>query len=213
LKVISLNIGEKREVLYRGKKVQTGIFKTPVTHGIFLGKEDVAKDQVVDRRYHGGIDKACYIYSKDHYAFWQQKYPTVDMTYGALGENITLEGLNEDSMLIGANYKLGDAIVQVSQPRQPCFKQGIRFGTQKIVKDFFNSPYPGVYLRVIQEGIVNYEDEMILIDAPVDGISVAAVHSLFTYNKSNSALGQKAIKEPFLAASYKKDLIKIFDKS
>lgn len=212
LKVISLNIGKKQEVDWRGKKVQTGIFKRPVDYPIFLGKEDVATDDVVERKYHGGVNKACYIYSADHYHYWSEKYPEVDMTFGALGENITLSGLDETQINIGDIYQLGEAIVQVSQPRQPCFKLGIRFGSQKIVKDFFRSPYSGIYLRIIQEGEVKMGDEMTLKTTVPNGISVADVHSLFTSNKENITLAKKAIAQEFLANSYKNDLIKLFDK-
>lgn len=212
MKVVSVNIGSEREVSWRGKTVKTGIFKEPVNVPIFLGKEDVVDDKVVDRKYHGGIDKACYIYSADCYPFWKEKYPEVAMNFGAFGENITIEGLDEKNIKIGAIYQIGEAKVQVAQPRQPCFKQGIRFGTQKIVKDFLNAPYSGIYLRIIEEGKVTIGDEMIPVEIPCGGISVADVHSLFTANKHNKLLMKMAIKEPFLSESYRKDLIKLNSK-
>ncbi len=212
MKVVSLNIGTVREVSWRGKTVKTGIFKVPVNSSIYLGKEDVENDSVVDRKYHGGVDKACYIYSADCYPFWKEKYPDVAMNYGAFGENITIAGLNEKNIKIGAIYQIGTAKVQVAQPRQPCFKQGIRFGTQKIVKDFLNAPYSGIYLRIIEEGKVSVGDEMIPIEIPCGGISVADVHSLFTANKNNKLLMKMAIHEPFLSESYRKDLIKLNSK-
>lgn len=201
-----------REVSWRGKTVKTGIFKVPVNSSIYLGKEDVENDSVVDRKYHGGVDKACYIYSADCYPFWKEKYPDVAMNYGAFGENITIAGLNEKNIKIGAIYQIGTAKVQVAQPRQPCFKQGIRFGTQKIVKDFLNAPYSGIYLRIIEEGKVSVGDEMIPVEIPCGGISVADVHSLFTANKNNKLLMKMAIHEPFLSESYRKDLIKLNSK-
>ena len=212
MKVVSLNIGTVREVSWRGKTVKTGIFKVPVNSSIYLGKEDVENDSVVDRKYHGGVDKACYIYSADCYPFWKEKYPDVAMNYGAFGENITIAGLNEKNIKIGAIYQIGTAKVQVAQPRQPCFKQGIRFGTQKIVKDFLNAPYSGIYLRIIEEGKVSVGDEMIPVEIPCGGISVADVHSLFTANKNNKLLMKMAIHEPFLSESYRKDLIKLNSK-
>ena len=94
MKVVSVNIGERKGVKYRGKTVQTGVFKKPVTHPIILGKFDVEGDAVIDRRYHGGEFKACYLYSADHYEFWKNKYPDLEWEYGMFGENITVEGLN-----------------------------------------------------------------------------------------------------------------------
>ena len=210
MKVVSVNIGQKKTVQWKNKSIETGIFKYSVNHPIFLGKEDVNDDNVIDRKYHGGIDKACYIYSLDHYSFWKEKYPKSDLQYGAFGENITIGELNESQIFIGSKYQLGTAIVEISQPRQPCFKLGIRFNNPLIVKDFFQSSYPGIYLRVIQEGEVKIGDEMILFEEVANGISVADVHSLFSINKNNRSLGLKAIAEDKLSFDYKKDLIKMF---
>ena len=135
--VKSVNIGNKQDVLWNGKTVSTGIFKKSVL-SIKLGKEDVDLDDVVDRKYHGGIDKACYIYSFNHYAFWQKLYPNVELNFGMFGENITIEGLNEKTVYIGDIYRIGGATVKVTQPRQPCFKLGVRFSDQKIIKQFIN---------------------------------------------------------------------------
>lgn len=163
MKVVSVNLGERKTVSWRGKDVQTGIFKYPVDSAIVLGKEDVENDHVIDRKYHGGINKACYIYSADHYAYWKDLYPELEWTNGMFGENITIEGLDESKIYLGDVYQIGQAKVEVAQPREPCFKLGIRFGTQKIVKQFLNAPYPGVYLRIIEEGEVQADDSVTLI--------------------------------------------------
>jgi MOSC domain-containing protein YiiM len=210
MKVISVNIGEKVKVSWRGKSVETGIFKKEVSTPIYLDVTDVLNDAVVDRRYHGGIDKACYLYSAEAYSYWKERYPEVDLSWGAMGENITLSGLDESAIKIGAHYQIGEAIIEVAQPRQPCFKQGIRFGTQKIVKDFINSPYSGIYVRVLQPGYVHKDDEMQLIQQPCGTVSVGDVHSLLGTNKSNKLLAKMAINTPQLAESYRKDLIKRF---
>ncbi|MEO9531755.1 MAG: MOSC domain-containing protein [Crocinitomicaceae bacterium] len=163
MRVVSVNLGERKTVSWRGKEVETGIFKYPVDSAIVLGKEDVEKDHVIDRKYHGGINKACYIYSADHYNYWKDLYPELDWTYGMFGENITIQGLNESKIYLGDIYQIGQAKVEVVQPREPCFKLGIRFGTQKVVKQFLNAPYPGVYLRIIEEGEVQANDSVTLI--------------------------------------------------
>jgi MOSC domain-containing protein YiiM len=144
--------------------VQTGIFKYPVKHAIHLGHTDVKNDQVIDRKHHGGIDKACYLYSANHYSFWNEKYPDLEWDFGMFGENITIEGFNESNVHVGDIFQIGTAKIQISQPRQPCYKLGIRFNTQKIIKDYINSPYPGTYARVIEAGDVIVEDEMKLIE-------------------------------------------------
>jgi MOSC domain-containing protein YiiM len=210
LKVVSVNIGERTTVIWNKKPIETGIFKYAVAHPIFLGNEDVTNDNVVDRKYHGGIDKACYVYSKDHYPYWKEKYPDSDLQLGAFGENITMENLDESNIFIGEQYQLGEAIVEISQPRQPCFKLGIRFGNPLVVKDFFQSEFPGVYLRIIKEGNVFTGDKMVLISQPNNRVSVAEVHSLFHRNKENRELAKKVIADEKLAINYKKDIIKMF---
>lgn len=162
MKVVSTNIADVQTISWRGKSVETGIYKLP-TNSILLGVMDVANDHVVDRKYHGGVDKACYIYSSNHYQFWKEKYPDLEWGYGMMGENITIEGLDETTLNIGDIYQLGAATVQVAQPRQPCFKLGVKFGSQAILKEFINAPYPGAYLRVLEEGEVKVDDEMLAV--------------------------------------------------
>ena len=152
MKILSTNIGKPVTIEWRGQQIETGIYKYPVEQPIRLEKEDVADDHVIDRRYHGGVDKACYLYSADHYSFWQSKFPALELQWGMFGETLTVSGLNESAIRIGDYFSVGSAIVQVSQPRQPCFKLGIRFGDQSVVSDLWSLPFPGVYVRVIIPG-------------------------------------------------------------
>ena len=160
MNVLSTNVGKKEIIKYRGKNVSTGIFKLPTKQGIFLEKEDVKTDEVVDRRYHGGIDKACYIYGYQHYKFWSEAHPDLSLSHGFFGENITLDIFDETIVQIGSIYQLGDGVVQISQPRQPCFKLGVRFESQKVVKQMVNSGFCGSYVRVIENGLVRPGDKM-----------------------------------------------------
>lgn len=211
MKIVSTNIAEPTTIEWRGQEVQTGIYKYPVDAPIFLGTEDVEKDHVLDRRYHGGVDKACYLYSADHYSFWKNKYPALLWEWGMFGENLTVAGLNESEIWIGDRFKIGDAEVQVSQPRQPCFKLGVRFGDQNVVDDFWQLPYPGIYLRVLLPGNVKVGDELVLTDRNTDSLSVSEVFSIFRMQRENADLMSKAINNPFLAESCRKDIRKILD--
>jgi MOSC domain-containing protein YiiM len=206
MKIISTNIGRIREVEWKGQKFVTGIFKEPIDEPLFLGKMGVNKDEVADLRFHGGSDKACYLYSADWYPFWKKKFPDSNWNWGIFGENLTVEGLDEGEIKIGDTYKIGTALVQVSQPRLPCYKLGMRFGSVKIVKQFQESPYPGVYLRIIEEGHVKKGDNMECIESTKSSMSVREVYSLFSSNKKNIEMKNQACELEFLSESLKKDL-------
>ena len=180
MQIISTNIGRIREVSWRGQKITTGIFKEPVNEPLFLGKMGINKDEVADLKHHGGSDKACYLYSADCYPYWKKRFPGQDLNWGIFGENLTVEGLDEGTIKIGEVYTIGKTVVQVSQPRLPCYKLGIRFESEKIVKQFLDSPYPGVYLRVIEEGYVKKGDKMELFKSNDPGMTVRDVYSFRT---------------------------------
>jgi MOSC domain-containing protein YiiM len=207
MKVIATNIGERRQVSWRGKKVETGIFKSPVSDGIFLGSTDVQNDHVVDRKWHGGVDKACYLFSAEAYTHFKKWHPQLNWDWGMFGENVTIEGLDESEIMIGSQYQIGEAIVEVSEPRQPCFKLGVRFGTQKILKQFIAHDRPGVYVRVLQQGFVRPEDEMVLIESG-SSISIQDIHQLMFRKHANPMLLEEALKLEKLAESSKVDLRK-----
>lgn len=212
MQIISTNIGEPATIEWRGQQVKTGIFKYGINSPIFLGQDDVVNDHVLDRRFHGGPDKACYLYSADHYPFWKTKYPDLDWQWGMFGENLTVQGLSESEICIGNIYQIGEAVVQVSQPRQPCFKLGIRFGDQIVVDDFWHSPFPGIYVRILQSGQVQKGDKFVLIDQNSDHLSVSQVFSIFRSSSLDREFIQKAINNQFLADSCRRDIQKILDK-
>ena len=209
MKVISTNIAEAREIEWQGKLVKTGIYKFPVNQSILLEKEDVKGDHVIDRKYHGGIDKACYLYASDHYAFWKEHYPNLEWVWGMFGENLTVEGLDESKIKIGDVFDIGEARVQVSQPRYPCYKLGVRFESPSMVREFLETPYPGVYIRIIKEGSVQKGDEMKLISRIEQNLTVADVYAPFTSQIDNHELIHSAINQPELAEAWRKSLKKL----
>ena len=176
MKVVSVNIGSKKIVEWNGRKVVTGIFKEPVKEAIFLGKEDVLNDVVVDRKYHGGVDQAVYAYSLKHYDYWKTLYPDIELSKGMFGENLTMSDLDETKIHSGSKYQLGAVILEVTKPREPCMKLGIRFGTQKVLKQFWNSTKSGIYFKVIQTGSVNIGDELKLISKNPSGPTIAEMY-------------------------------------
>ena len=206
MKVISTNIAETKTIIWKGKEVQTGLFKYSVDSGIILGAEDVNEDNVIDRRYHGGLDKACYLYSADHYKYWQNLYPEIEMPWGMFGENLTVEGLHEAAINIGNIYKIGETVVQVTQPRQPCFKIEFRIPDKQIVRKFVDSGFSGVYVRVLEKGKIKAGDKMELLEQK-DALSIQKVYQLL-YASAFDPIVAKAVNDPFIAESCKRDLLK-----
>ncbi len=176
MKIISLNIGEKKTIQWKNKSVETGIFKYPVKDEIFLDIENVKNDTIVNRKNHGGIEKAVYAYGENHYQYFKVLHPNLDWQYGIFGENITLNYLDETQIHIGEIYQLGKAKIQVSQPRSPCFKLGIRFNDQSIVKQFWNSSKCGVYFRVLEIGYITVGNELILLETANENPTIAEVY-------------------------------------
>lgn len=175
MKVISVNIGDKKTVVWKNKTYETGIYKYPVEKAIFLGKEDVVNDCVIDRKHHGGVDQAVYAYGENHYAFWKNLYPEIDFHYGMFGENLTISDLNEEELLVGSIYQLGEVKIEVSKPRQPCVKLGIRFQDAQVIKQFWNTTKSGVYFKVLETGLVAKNDELILLEKAKSTASIAEV--------------------------------------
>lgn len=186
MKVVSLNIGEKRIVVWKGKNIETGIFKSPVKGPLFLGKEDVDQDNVVDRRVHGGVEKAVYGFSIEHYEYFKSLHPKLDWQLGMFGENLTFSKLNEDQINVGDIYLLGETTLQATKPRQPCFKLGIRFEDPIIIKQFRNTTKSGVYFKVLKTGFVGMNDKLILVEKSNNTPTIKEVliskNSNLTYN-------------------------------
>lgn len=189
MKVISTNIGRPTRITWNGKEERTGIFKYPTQGALFLGTTDVEKDSVIDRKHHAGINKACYLFSADQYPYWEKLYPQLNWDWGMFGENLTIEALNETVIRIGDIFGIGTALVQISQPREPCYKLGIRFGTQEILKQFIDKGFPGTYVRILKEGEVRKGDELLLIEQSKNKLTVQQFYKLmFAKEKSRDML-------------------------
>jgi len=172
LNIVSTNIAKPTTIIWNGKAITTGIYKKPVSGPIFLDKENVRGDEVSDRNVHGGNFKACYLFSADHYPYWKALYPNLNWDYGMFGENLTVSGLDESKILVGDIYKIGEALVQVTQSREPCYKFGVKFGNQGVLKQFIAHAHPGLYVRVLEEGFVRANDEMTLVEHAKNSLTI-----------------------------------------
>ena len=196
MKILSINVGAPRQVQTSGGTVLTSIFKNPVQVRVAVQGHNIAGDRQSDLTVHGGPYKAVYCYPSEHYEFWKRELPGTEMPYGMFGENLTTEGLVEEGVCIGDRFRVGTAVLQITQPRMPCFKLGIRFGRPDIVKLFWRSGRSGIYFSVIEEGSVAAGDGVERTFAEKDGISVADVVRLYRGDEKNATLRERALRAP-----------------
>jgi MOSC domain-containing protein YiiM len=179
MKIISLNVGLPREVSWHGRIVTTGIFKEPVAGRVTMRKLDLDGDGQADLTVHGGEYKAVYCYPVEHYAYWKKELPGRDLPMGMFGENFTTDGMLENEVHLGDRFAIGSAEVIVTQPRLPCYKLGVRFGADDMVKRFLASARTGLYLAVMREGQVGAGDEIALISQDANAVPVSEVTRLY----------------------------------
>jgi len=178
MRVRSVNVGEPRTVTWKSRSVTTAIFKSPVRGDVYVGQLNLEGDRQADLRVHGGVEKAVYAYPWEHYAVWQEEMPDVRFPPGAFGENLTVEGLLEDEVVIGDQFQVGTSVLTVTQPRTPCYKLGVRFGRDDMVRRFALARRPGMYFRVEQEGTL-YQGAAITRVAQSDsGVTVLAMFDM-----------------------------------
>ena len=163
MRVISVNVGLPADIVWQNDVVRTGIFKVPISGLIPIRRLNLDGDAQADLILHGGRDKAVYAYPVEHYSFWKHELPNQELKWGAFGENLSTEGLLEDEVCVGDEYRIGTARLIVTQPRMPCFKLGIRFGDMRMVRRFFVSRRSGIYFSVLEEGEVQAGDAVELV--------------------------------------------------
>ena len=206
MKVISVNTGLPRNVTWHGRSVTTGIFKEPVHRRISLRKLNLDGDGQADLSVHGGAYKAVYCYPLAHYDYWKRELPNRELPMGIFGENFTLDGSSEESVHLGDQFSVGSAEVVVTQPRLPCYKLGIRFESDDMVRRFFVSGRTGFYLAVTREGEVGTGDDMRVIHREPNGVPVSEITRLYAekrYGSAEVASVQRALRVAVLPESWK----------
>jgi MOSC domain-containing protein YiiM len=220
MKLVSVNVGLPREVTWHGITVTTGIFKQPVYGRVALRKLNLDGDRQVDLTVHGGKDKAVYVYPLEHYDYWKKELPGRELPMGMFGENFTIgfdgddlpgnASLPEDSIHIGDRFSVGSAEVVVTQPRLPCYKLGVRFQLDDMVKRFLISRRSGFYLAVTREGEVGAGDEMRAIRQPRDehsnSVTVSDITRLYIakrYSEEDARSVRRALQLAALPESWK----------
>jgi MOSC domain-containing protein YiiM len=203
MKLLSVNVSLPKIVEYGGKTVTTGIFKEPVEGLVRVRRLNLEGDKQADLSVHGGAEKAVYAYPSEHYPYWREQYPDVDLDWAAFGENLTTQGLIERDVRIGDRFRIGSSELVVTQPRLPCYKLGIRFGRPDVVKRFLASGRSGFYFAMVREGELAAGDEIALIERDPRDLSVAAVIQLYTAREPDRELLQRAVTHDVLPAGWR----------
>jgi MOSC domain-containing protein YiiM len=201
--LVSVNVGRPREVDWHGRMVRTSIWKSPVKGLVHVDSLNLEGDEQSDLTVHGGPEKAVYAYPREHYEYWRGQLPAQDLPWGAFGENFTTEGLLERDVRIGDRLRVGSAEFVVTQPRMPCFKLGIRFGRDDMVKRFLRSGRLGFYLAVLHEGDVSPGDALDRTHRDDVGVTVEDIAALYVRDRDNEPLLRRALEVPALPESWK----------
>lgn len=203
MKIVSVNLGRPRQVEWKGTIASTAIFKDPVAGPVAVQGTNLVGDQQADLAVHGGPEKAVYLYPSEHYEYWRAQLQRQELTYGAFGENLTTEGLSEETLHIGDELEIGTARFMVRQPRTPCWKLSLRFDRDDMTRLFYQSRRFGAYLSVIREGVLQAGDEIRLVAENQAGVSVADIIGLFTRDATDLALLERAIAVPALPPGWR----------
>ncbi|HZS46104.1 MAG TPA: MOSC domain-containing protein [Blastocatellia bacterium] len=203
MNIVSVNVGLPKQVVWKGKAVETGIFKEPVEGSVFVRKLNLDGDRQADLSVHGGPNKAVYAYPAEHYDFWRTEFPDMNLLWGMFGENLTVTGLKEDAIVIGDRFQIGSTVIEAKQPRMPCFKLGIKFGRDDIIRRFLDSGRTGFYFLVVEEGEMKAGDAIERIHRQKDGVTIADVARLYSRDRLNIDLLRRAIQTEALPEDWR----------
>jgi len=209
--VKSLNIGIPKKESFHGKDFLTGMCKKPVAGPHLLTKLGFEGDGVGDRKHHGGEDKAVCVYSLDHYAHWRSVLG-IEMPGAAFGENLSVEGLREGDVCLGDVYRIGTAVVQVSQPRQPCGTLAARYGRNDLIKLVADSGRTGLYFRVLTEGLAQAGDVISLVERDARGVTVDFANHIFYHDHTDRDGIEKVLAVPALSLSWQRSFQELRNK-
>ncbi|MFD0049411.1 MOSC domain-containing protein [Actinomycetes bacterium NPDC127524] len=203
--VISLNIGKVETLTYGGRTFESAIRKKSVQEPIFLSKTGLRSDEQ-DYKDHGGEDKALCLYPYDHYSYWSDVLHFCDTAL--FGENLTVKGLKEDNAHIGDIFAFGEAVIQVSEPRNPCYKLAAKYQVPDMVIRMRDTGYTGFLLRVLKEGQVTPNDDLVLVEPHPEQVSVASVNDVKFFDRLNKDKLEKVVSVDALSESLRASLLK-----
>jgi MOSC domain-containing protein YiiM len=205
MRIISVNVGLPREVVWKGVQVETAIFKDPVAGPVKIDELNLAGDKQADLTVHGGPEKAVYAYPAEHYDYWRKELPNVAFSWAKFGENLTTEGLAENTLCIGDRLRVGTAVLMVTQPRLPCYKLQVRFDRDDMIKRFLASRRSGFYFSVVESGEVSAGSEVEILSRDANGVTVADIQKLYLGQNRDQDLLQRAINVKALPENWRSE--------
>jgi MOSC domain-containing protein YiiM len=211
MRIVSVNVGLPRTILWKDRQVVTSIFKSPVAGSVMLYRLNLDGDRQSDLENHGGRTKAVYAYAAEHYEAWRKELPGMELPWGMFGENLTVAGLREEDTFIGDRFQVGQAVVMVTQPRIPCYKLGLRFGRGDMVKRFLDSNRSGVYFSVVEEGPVAIGDSVTRIQEDEDRVSVLEINRAVANGGEDVSLLRRAVQHRVLPSGLREQFLTQLD--
>ncbi len=194
MRLLSVNVSLPKEISHNNKTVTTGIFKEPVQGRVVLRRLNLVGDGQADLENHGGEYKAVYAYTMEHFDYWKRELGRSDFSVGQFGENFTVQGMGEDDVHTGDLFRVGSAMVQVTQPRAPCFKLGLKMGSAHFPKLFLSSGRVGFYLRVLEEGEVGAGDVIERVRMDPERMTVREMVRLLYVDREDREALERALR-------------------
>jgi MOSC domain-containing protein YiiM len=213
MRVASVNVSRPVTFEYNGKQILSGIFKRPVEGKVKVSKLNLEGDEQADLRVHGGPYMAVYAYPLEHYAYWSELLNRSDLESGQFGENLTVEGMTEDAVHLGDIFRIGTAVLQVTQPRGPCYKLAAKMNVPEFVQLFMTSLRVGYYLRVLEEGELTANDPIVRIEMNPQRISIREIYRITHFDPFRFEVLQSALKIDALSPGWRSKIQKILNRT
>jgi len=185
-KLLSVNVGSPREIEWLGRREATSIWKSPVNGRLPARGVNVAGDDQADREFHGGPDKAVYAYAREDTVWWERELGR-ELEHGVFGENLTVSGVDVSGAVVGERWEIGSAVLEVAQPRIPCWKLGARMEDASFPVHFAAAGRPGAYLRIVEEGEIAADDDVRVAGRPEHGVTVGDVARIYHQERGRAS--------------------------
>ena len=199
-KVLSVNVGKAREFEYNGRLARSAIWKSPVAGRIAARGVNLAGDDQADRKAHGGPDKALYAYAVEDARWWEQEIGRA-LAFGEFGENLTTEGIDVNDALVGERWQIGTLLLEISEPRIPCWRLGVRMNDKMFPRRFTEALRPGAYLRIAVEGDVGAGDEVSVVERPDHDLTIRDVFRIYSRDRQEA---ERLLAVPQMSESWRR---------